>query len=449
MHNNDKQICSNRIGIHYFPDHLHYREQDLKAWIPELKQLGISWIALDTPIDRAIPNYFIEGLLAEEIEPILHMRTGLNALPPLEDLTLLLETYSRWGIQYIVMFDKPNMRRMWPGASWVQTDLIECFLEIYLPYCYEMIKYGIHPVLPPLEPGGDYWDTAFLRSTLQALVDCKENIVLENLVLSAYANAKNLPIDWGAGGPERWPSTRPYYTPPEEQDQRGFRIFDWYNAISQAVVGKHLPIILLASGSRPEKKGSKEDAAIDPADHTKRNLAIVQLLSADKVESEVKTSEPIPENVLSCNFWLLATTPEDPAAEQAWYRASGTTLPIVDQLKTWVAQNPGIRSTMKKNKKSSLGSSNRNFTLKHYLLLPTYEWGIADWHLEVIQPYVKKYRPTIGFRIEEAALAAKVTLIGGEQSFPAEVIAQLEAAGCSVEQISGDGTQIATFLASV
>ncbi len=84
--------------------------------------------------------------------------------------------------------------------------------------------------------------------------------------------------------------------------------------------------------------------------------------------------------------------------------------------------------------------------IKHYVLLPTYEWGIADWHLEVIQPFIKKYKATIGFSIEEAKLAAKVTIIGNPQSFPEEKLQDIRAAGSFVERISGDGTSIATQL---
>jgi hypothetical protein len=86
--------------------------------------------------------------------------------------------------------------------------------------------------------------------------------------------------------------------------------------------------------------------------------------------------------------------------------------------------------------------------IKHYLLLPTYEWGIAEWHLDAIKPFVKKYQPTIGFSLKEAVLASKVTVVGNEQSFPEEILERLRASGCEVERISGDGTSIATLLAT-
>jgi hypothetical protein len=69
--------------------------------------------------------------------------------------------------------------------------------------------------------------------------------LLQSLALGAYAWVGEHPLTWGAGGPERWPGTRPYITPPDQQDQRGFYIFDWYKAIAQAILGKSPDILLL------------------------------------------------------------------------------------------------------------------------------------------------------------------------------------------------------------
>ncbi len=86
--------------------------------------------------------------------------------------------------------------------------------------------------------------------------------------------------------------------------------------------------------------------------------------------------------------------------------------------------------------------------ISHYLLLPTFEWGSADWHLEAIQPFIKKYQPTIGFSPVEASHAKRVTVIGGASNVPESIIDGLLAAGCVVEQISGDGMNIASHMAS-
>ncbi|MBN2499905.1 MAG: hypothetical protein JXB38_04000 [Anaerolineales bacterium] len=451
MNDAKNTISKNRLGIHYFPDTVHYREQDLQAWLPELQALGVTWITLVAPVDRAIPEAFIRGLVAAGIRPILHFPLKVESAPPPEELVLLFEAYQRWGVGHIALFDRPNSRTSWPGASWAQTNLIERFLDAYLPYAKLIVAAGMTPVFPPLEPGGDYWDTAFLRSTLQTLEDRKEFDLLKSLVIGAYAWADNLSLNWGAGGPERWPGTRPYFTPPDEQDQTGFRIFDWYTTISRAVLGEPLPVIILAGGSRIGDQRDITQAAINPDSHAARTMAVAQLL-AGEYTAEDERIEPIPDEVLACNFWFLAANPEHTNAKQAWYQADGTTLPIVSRLKEWQAVRPSQPPTETQDKafapESGIPKAKSSALIDHYLLLPTYEWGVADWHLEVIQPFVKKYCPTIGFSVEEAANAARVTVVGGEQSFPEDVIRILEQAGCQIEQISGDGTSIATKLAS-
>ena len=43
--------------------------------------------------------------------------------------------------------------------------------------------------------------------------------------------------------------------------------------------------------------------------------------------------------------------------------------------------------------------------------------GISDFHLEIIRPIIKKYQPTIGFSLEEARQAQRVSVIGGPAAF--------------------------------
>ena len=76
-----------------------------------------------------------------------------------------------------------------------------------------------------------------------------QNDILDKLILSAYAWTQNKILNWGIGGPEKWPLSKPYRTSSGSEDQRGFRIFDWYLAISRAVLQKNCSIILLQTGT--------------------------------------------------------------------------------------------------------------------------------------------------------------------------------------------------------
>ena len=176
-----------RIGVHYFPDTFHYRERDLYKWLPELKKLGINWITLFNEPIRAIPEYFIRGLIESDIEPIVHIRSPIHSESNYRSLKVDFEIYSKWGVKYVSVFDRPNIRKSWLKSRWTQTDLVERFLDIYLPIASDLIDFGLTPVLPPLEPGGDFWDTSFLRLTLRGIKRRAQSMLIEKLAIGAYA----------------------------------------------------------------------------------------------------------------------------------------------------------------------------------------------------------------------------------------------------------------------
>jgi hypothetical protein len=67
--------------------------------------------------------------------------------------------------------------------------------------------------------------------------------------------------------------------------------------------------------------------------------------------------------------------------------------------------------------------------------------------MEVIRPFVNRHRPTVGFSVDEASLADRVTVIGNQDAFSDESLAKLRQKGCTVERIEGNGISIATQLA--
>jgi len=251
-----------------------------------------------------------------------------------------------------------------------------------------------------------------------------------------YAFTFNHPLDWGKGGPERWSENKPYITPADSQDQKGFRGFEWIDAVAKNTLSKSLPLILLGMGQ-------KTNSPVNPFSDAEQVEITSQILSVLKSGEEPDSAV---QNILAGNFWLLSATSNDPAYAQAWIKEDGSTVPVYNVL---------VSASTDKRPSTNLGQARASKSInadsahliEHYLLLPTYEWGIADWHLEVIKPFVRKHHPTVGFSIAEATLAKKVTVIGGDQSFPEEELTGLRNQGCEVERISGDGTSIATQLA--
>lgn len=445
----------NRFGMHYYPDTKHYRQIDLDTWLPELQSLGVKWITVLATSNHTIPEFFLNGLVRSGIRPIIHIPALVDPSIDPHHLELIVSSYARWGIQYISIFDRPNIRAAWAGPTWSQADLVERFLDIYLPLASLMINYGIAPILPPLEPGGDYWDTAFLRSTLRGLQRRNQNQVLEKLVVGAYAFTNHLPLNWGLGGPERWPRTTPYFTPAGSQDQRGFRIFDWYQAITSAELGETLPILLLRAGCRFQEVPSQQP---DPHRyHAERNLSIARCLTAssdtqpekannDIFWTETESLDPIPEQVLACNFWLLAAAEQHPANFDAWYLPDGTPRPLVQAMREWHSriQPTPDPSVQQKIAMESLSPApvERQHPISHYLLMPLYAWGAADWELENVRPVIQRFHPTVGYSLAEACLSQRVTIYS-QANIPQAVLERLHAAGCGVEQLLADGTILA------
>ena len=524
METSQTLLTNNRIGLHYFPDTLHYRMRDLEVWLPHLSQMGIGWLTLLAPLERAIPEYFLNGLFSSGLQPVLHFQIPTQASASSDGFRLLFSNYARWGVQYVTLYDQPNSRSNWSPAAWAQMDLVERFLDLYVPLAESALDEGLIPIFPPLEPGGDYWDLSFLQSALRGLQSRGQNRLLDKLALGAYAWTGNRSLEWGAGGPERWPQAVPYNIPADCEDQRGFRIFDWYLAVSQRELGKRLPVFLLRAGSIPNNQHDPTSDEPDYLAHAEQNLTIARLLANETVEG----CSPVPQEIKAGNFWLLAAHEKSVLAGQGWFRTEEEKLPVVTSFYRFSAcQSEAksvpeaateidtfIRDDLDNNQTSmpepmptcdpvasvdtgdeavsseadsseadnsevdssevaSLGTTGndaldceavgldplqpaqpalqvvtqpepRSHTISHYILLPVYAWGAADWDLEVIQPLLQESHPTVGFSLTEARLAARVTVVGGNGAISAEALDMLRASGCKVERVMDDGTLVAS-----
>lgn len=431
---------NSRLGFEYFPDTQHYRLEDMQRWLPELQAMGASWVAFQAPLNRAIPEVFLRTFIDSGIEPVLRFNSPIASSPSLSESEMLLSTYARWGIHYSVLFDQPNQRISWPASTWAHQDLVERFLDSFIPLAQAALDAGLIPVFPPLAPGGDYWDTAFLRTALGSIERRSCYALLDHLVLGAYARPGDRPLAWGIGGPERWPAVRPYHTPSGSQDQCGFHIYDWYLAIARAVIGEDRPLLLFGlsdgiAGSRGSSSG--KSVAIHRLIAIVQSLAATSCIKARQVVRPIagERLEPMPNQVLVGFFEILN-------GDTFWFDPKGTRGLFTEALRRWtVACLGNVSSAIPKN-----GSVPHRPPIAHYLLLPKYDWGIAEWHLNAARPFIRKYHPAIGFSLAEAACAARVTVVGSVQEFPEQALGELRAAGCLVERIDGDGISIATQL---
>ncbi len=425
------------LGLHYFPDELHYRRADLQTWLPELLALDAKWVTLIGSMTRAVPEAFIRGLLDAGIEPVIH----LPAVPTRPDpqhvsgatLSQLFTSYARWGVRFVAAFAEPNMRAAWAPKDWGQAGLVDRFLDLLVPVLKAQMEAGLQPLFPPLRAGGDYWDTAFLDASLTGLIQRGQQDLARELSFAMNLWTYNRAVDWGKGGHSRWLEARPYLTPPGSQDQQGFHQFEWYDEIIYARLGELRPIVTLAGGPR---LGDHSDPTLPPIDDL-RHASCIQDITKALHDGQ------LPHHLLNVNLWLLSAGEGSPFATEAWYRPSGTTLTAVQALKQSPAH--GLLPARRRGDESkALGLEEAatklvpgsDKTLRHYVLLPVFEWGVSDFHWSAALDFVKAHRPVCGFSADEAAYAERVTIIGNEQGISPVVEAKLRLAGCTVERIS-------------
>lgn len=417
-----------KLGLFYFPNDRHYHRKERERWLSELLSLGVNWLVLSGESRIAIPEPFIQALLENEISPIIRLTQIPLEQKPTPEFELIVRTYSSWGVQYLQLFDRPNTRSFWGSKAWVSGNLVEHFIDLFLPYAELLIKYNLRPIFPPLEVAREFWDTAFLRLALESLLRRRQTWLLERLILSAYVHLyeAHKPLTWGAGGQERYPNIKPYQAFPNCQDHRGLYIADWYETIARAALGKPLPIILL------------DDPAYKPLNLTaeeiqKRTLRAVQRLldrrENEMIEIDGEAYEPLAAEILCLNFYGLANenSESDP---RAWFQYPDQPQMIVEKVREyWLNQG--------------------NLDLKavktpHVLLLPRLTAAQLHTLLEKLQPFLIQYQPQLVFSLTEAYQAEHVWFLADITQLTETEVTELVNHACILHPIDLDGTRIAS-----
>jgi hypothetical protein len=85
--------------------------------------------------------------------------------------------------------------------------------------------------------------------------------------------------------------------------------------------------------------------------------------------------------------------------------------------------------------------------LAHYVLFGPAEQPATAVNLLQAQEYLLAFHPAFGFNPAEAAGASRVTIMADEQAVSTRIVADLTAAGATVERISGTAAEVAAILA--
>ena len=413
-----------QLGFRYHHDQEHYSQADIDRWLPVFQSVQTHWLILSGTETQTIPEFFLRSLIDTGIKPIVQLDGSFEGTS-VRTLSPLFTKYADYGVEHIVLHDRPNMRSQWNPSIWSQGDLVERFLDHLIPLLELQNEYGLKPIFPALEPGGDYWDTAFLRTALGSLQRRGKGDLLEDLTVGLYQWNFDKPLDWGAGGPTTWTTAKPYSTPADSQDQRGFRIYEWYAAICREVVGTVLPMMALGSGISPQ---TRDDVAGPDLDTFQ---AMIDFIRNDRLPDLVRTLALDPHTVAENlrENWEPFVETQKPSER------------IKDKVKRLFAtEEQCTPNPIPSNKK----------VIAHYVLLPmTDQRNIAqDW--VDVGPFALAVKPVVGFSVEEARLAERVTIIGSETDISAAIENQLRNAGCEVNRFQmADASELLVMAAEL
>jgi hypothetical protein len=154
----------------------------------------------------------------------------------------------------------------------------------------------------------------------------------------------------------------------------------------------------------------------------------------DATENE-KVFKPLPEEVQCCNFWLLSSGKSDINANQAWITEDGQKSAVAQDVINYFKSSNSIELDSEKSIENE-NPFEHSFSISRYLFFPSLEWFLQNGQQAEIQEYIKRYKPTIGFSIKEAAYAEVVTIAGISGSIPDAAIEVLRESGCFVNQLS-------------
>ncbi|MFQ5945183.1 MAG: hypothetical protein ACE5NC_02935 [Anaerolineae bacterium] len=392
-------------------------------------EAGIGWVTLESSVGHPIPSDLVTALTRQGIEPVLALDRSPVSEVDQRALRTTLDAYAVAGGRYLYLYRYPNLAGSWDSARWSEPELVRRFMGILRPSLARAIEAGLIPLLPPLQPGGDYWDTAFLAESLEILME-EDPGLLESIGV-ATVTPLDRDLNWGTGGPTRWPLARPYHTPPGSQDHRGFRIFAWYDEIIKGQLGRSLPLVAVTS--YPAVGGPMRRTA-EAAAMARRGSLPRYLLCVNLGPLEAQDGTPMPA------VRMMAEQAQAPSDEVA--RTPETELPPQNPQRQQ-APMPSTESEPVPDPWSEPSGEPppSNGSIQHYVLFPTWDFGVSDWYWRMATKYVRAFRPACGFQPDEAGLARYVTIIGDERGVSAATEEELVARGCRVERIAGDDAE--------
>ena len=120
-------------------------------------------------------------------------------------------------------------------------------------------------------------------------------------------------------------------------------------------------------------------------------------------------------------------------SNDAWLPTKGAIAPAAKELKNMIAKSYPNMITLGKEYINSL---NTKKSLKHYVLLPRFNWGLSEWHWNIAGPLVQDHDACCGYSVDVALLAETVIIVANHHEIGLDVENRLLQSGCKIRRIN-------------
>lgn len=439
---------SKKLGFHYYKDAGHFDDPSLDYWLPKLQAAGTSWLVIYAPESGEIPENFIMRLRDARIEPVVVLNYSISEPPSMPIFQQRMAYFHSIGIHMVQFFNRPNMKSSWSAEEWIKPGLVTRFVRKFADYAIVCVREKVIPLFPLLEPGGDYWDLAFLRSSIKQIKKEYSESLLSNLVFSASACLNRHPMTWNEAGPSGIPASAPYSE--AQVDHRGFYLYSWYEDILRKEVGKNVPLLLMNAGLWDPASGIFD---VVTRESKQQYLNILNLLQEVTLKGESK----VPSYILSCCVYKLpsaeslsASVPSENSTTSNVFGLD--TKSIIGDGKPFIGKLRGRLENLRNfnfidliKRVGTIIATNikalgkiifQGGSLKEYFLLPEVNSLFTEEQQNVIRQYIKLHKCASGNDLNEALLSKNVIMIDDKALYPAYMLRQLQDRGCAIHTVS-------------
>ena len=403
----EKIVHTNKFGFHYFRDVENFTLSEAKKWANVLLDFNVKWLVVQNPKNRAIPEYFIKSFSSAKITIIVDFNLTSYKDFNLSEIEPLLNVYGKWGVKYANLFHQPNTQAFWGESKWNSMDIVKAHSGSFHNFAKLCMDKNIVPVFPPLHPGGEYWDLAFLERSLSLIKTDLPQFIIDSMSMSVYGWDWNHPISRNTNGKLKPSTMKPFAERTSSKNQIGFRTYETYLKIAERVLGNKLPVVIFEAGI---PNGNFRDNEYVKEKREVNLTTITKLLAGENVydpqdQSQILAS--IARDVLCCNFFVLAVDSDERYQPYGWFNPDGSPTHLTSSIHPLLATgNRGSKHPVIKEK-----ISNAHYAYNRYIYFSHSLMNEMPALLEVLDPYIRKFKPRIGFSLMDAEKSAHILII--------------------------------------